>query len=87
MRISRVWRVSTGQNHYNYRGLGGAMCVFHVFGGYRPAQTTIIIGLLAGMSATLEAPQGHAKWPPQLPRISKKLNEILEIPQEDANIT
>ena len=22
---------------------GGAMCVFHVFGGYQPAQTTIII--------------------------------------------
>ena len=40
-----VWRVWADQNHYNYRGLGGAMCVSHVFGGYRPAKTTTKIGV------------------------------------------
>ena len=35
--------VSAAQSPYNNRGLGGTMCVFHVFGGYRPAKTTIIV--------------------------------------------
>ena len=43
MRISLVWRVSARQNHYDYSGFGFAMCVFHWFGGYRLARTTMII--------------------------------------------
>ena len=34
--------VSAAQSPYNNRGLGGTMCVFHVFGGYRPPRTPII---------------------------------------------
>jgi len=30
------------------RGLGGAMCAFHVFRGYQPAQTTLLIRGLGG---------------------------------------
>ncbi len=37
--------MSTSQNHYNYRGLVGAVCVFHVCGGYGLTKTTIIIGV------------------------------------------
>ena len=58
VRISRVWGVSTSQNHYNYRGLGGAVCVFLVFGTYRPTKTTIIIGVWGARCAYFTCLEG-----------------------------
>ena len=34
---------TSSRSKNNYRGPGGVVCVFHVFRGYRPAKTTIII--------------------------------------------
>ncbi len=55
----RIDEIMTGQNHYNYRGLGGTVCVFLVFGTYRPTKTTIIIRGLGGAMCVFHVFGGH----------------------------